>query len=309
MLARHLTGYREATRTRIQRWIAGGRVAVNDRAITRPAARVAANEAIAVSMPAEALAPRRRPHAEDVSLDIRYEDDALLVVNKPAGVVTHPTYKHDHGTLLNALLGHARDWAPPQRPSLVGRLDKLTSGLVVVAKTKTVHAALQREMSSPRTNKDYLAVVYGYVPRVRGTIEVNLLPDDKDRRRMTTSALRGRPSVTQFERLARAKAPSAGLTLLRCRLLTGRMHQIRAHLASAGWPIVGDPVYGGPLWQQVRDETLARVLEAFPRQALHAWRLGIHHPLTRERLQIEAPIPPDLASLLRAADLDIPRAP
>jgi 23S rRNA pseudouridine1911/1915/1917 synthase len=279
-------------------------VAVNDRAITRAAARIGAGDRIALSVPAGTVAPRRSPQPEDVPLDICYEDEVLLVVNKPAGIVTHPTYKHDSGTLLNALLGHARLWPSPQRPSLVGRLDKLTSGLVVVAKTKAIHALLQKESASAGTQKDYLAVVYGRVSQARGTIEANLLRDANDRRKVTTSNLHGRRSVTQFERLACVSAPAVGLTLLRCRLITGRMHQIRAHLATRGWPIVGDPVYGRPLWEAVRDAHLKEVLRAFPRQALHAWRLAIRHPVTRKPLHVEAEVPPDLAALLEAAGLE-----
>ena len=307
MLARHANGLRQATRTRIQAWIENGCVAVNDRAITRVAARIGAGDRISLSVPAGTVALRRAPQPEDVPLDIRYEDDVLLIVNKPAGIVTHPTYKHGDGTLLNALLGRARLWPVPQRPSLVGRLDRLTSGLVVVAKTRAIHALLQKEMASPRAEKDYLAVVYGRLSQARGTIEANLVRDAHDRRRVTTSDSQGRRSVTRFERLAYVNAASTALTLLRCRLLTGRMHQIRAHLANQGWPIVGDPVYGRPAWEGVRDEHLKEVLRAFPRQALHAWQLAIRHPLTGEPLQVEAPIPPDLALLMEAAGLTLPK--
>jgi 23S rRNA pseudouridine1911/1915/1917 synthase len=183
----------------------------------------------------------------------------------------------------------------------VGRLDKLTSGILVVAKTASVHAALQR--ASINSEKDYLAVVYGRVNAARGQIDLRLGRDRSDRRRVVASATAGAPSLTRFERLARVAAPRAGLSLLRCRLATGRTHQIRVHLAARGWPLVGDPAYGEPRWSQVADPALAATLLAFPRQALHAWRLAVTHPLTHDRLLLEAPVPSDFEGLLTATGL------
>ena len=148
VLRRHLTDVHTATRTRVQAWIANGQVTVNGTPVRRVAARAALGDLVAVALPAESDARRREMAAEDVRLDILFEDDHLLALDKPAGVVMHPSYKNAAGTLLNALLWHARDWPAPQRPSLVGRLDKLTSGVVIVAKTAAVHAALQRAMAS-----------------------------------------------------------------------------------------------------------------------------------------------------------------
>jgi len=240
---------------------------------------------------------------EDIALRVLYEDEHLLAVDKPAGIVMHPTYKNTAGTLLNALLWHAGAWPPGSRPSLVGRLDKLTSGVVVVAKNAAMHAALQRAMASQDTEKDYLAIVYGRVGVARGRIDLRLAKDRSDQRRVVASATNGAPSLTRFERLARVAAPAAGLSLLRCRLATGRTHQIRVHLAARGWPIVGDPVYGEPRWNEVVDEALAAALRTFPRQALHAWRVGLTHPITRARLTVEAPVPGDMQELLSAARL------
>ena len=176
-----------------------------------------------------------------------------------------------------------------------------------MAKTAAMHAALQRTMaraasrrpkdSAGQSEKDYLAVVYGRVNVARGEIELRLGRDRGDRRRVVGSATVGAPSLTRFERLARVAAPRAGLSLLRCRLATGRTHQIRVHLASRGWPIVGDPVYGEPRWSEIADSTLAASLRAFPRQALHAWRVALLHPVTGAPLEIEAPVPPDLEGL------------
>lgn len=301
VLRRHLTDVGAATRTRVQAWITSGQVTVNGAPVTRAAARAAFGDVVAVTLPDSA--PRRIMAAEDVRLNLLYEDEHLLALDKPAGIVVHPSYRNTEGTVMNALLWHARRWPAPQRPSLVGRLDKLTSGVVVVAKTAAIHAALQRAMASSRTEKDYLAVVYGRVNVARGEIDLRLGRDRGDRRRVVGSATVGMPSLTRFERLARVAAPGAGLSLLRCRLATGRTHQIRVHLAARGWPLVGDAAYGEPRWSQIADPTLAATLRAFPRQALHAWRVRVIHPVTGAPLDIEAPLPDDLKELLRASGL------
>ena len=144
-------------------------------------------------------------------------------------------------------------------------------------------------------------MVYGRVNVARGEIDLRLGRDRGDRRRVVASATVGAPSLTRFERLARVAAPRAGLSLLRCRLATGRTHQIRVHLAARGWPLVGDPAYGEPRWSQIVDPALAATLRAFPRQALHAWRVAFTHPVTRERLLLEAPVPRDFEGLLTAS--------
>jgi len=236
-------------------------------------------------------------------VDILLEDDHLLAVNKPAGIVIHPSYKNVAGTLLDALRAYAYDWPADERPSIVGRLDKLTSGIVIVAKTAAAHTSLQHAMAAHETEKDYLAVVYGQVDVASGEIGLRLRHDPKDRRMIIASSDCGVTSLTRFERLATVDAPDAGLSLLRCRLVTGRRHQIRVHLAASGWPIVGDPVYGEARWSAVHDPALAAALQAFPRQALHAWRVAFTHPITRERLIIEAPLPRDLEDLLHVIGL------
>ena len=218
---------------------------------------------------------------------VLYEDDSLIAIDKPAGVVVHPTYKNVSGTVLDELQWRSRDWPPGARPSLVGRLDKMTSGIVIAAKDAAVHAAMQR--SWPEAEKDYLAVVHGQVEEREGEIDLPLGSDPADRRRRIVMA-GGARCVTRFERIA--YAPESGLSLLRCRLVTGRTHQIRVHLTARGWPIVGDAVYGDPL-----------VAQAFPRQALHAWRISLAHPKSGERLFIEAPVPADMHDFLAAARL------
>ena len=292
VLRRHLTDVRAASRTRVQAWIEDGRVTINGRIVSRVSTRTALNDIVTVRF---TEAARRRPAASEAGhalgmLDVLYEDDHLLALNKPAGVVVHPTYRNATGTMMNALLWHARTWPEGQRPSLVGRLDKLTSGILMVAKSAGVHAALQREMTSRRSEKDYLAVVHGRVNVARGAIDLRLAVDGNDRRRMVASAS-GVQSLTQFVRIARGDE----LSLLRCRLVTGRRHQIRVHLAARGWPIVGDAIYTA--------QSANGKQRVFSRQALHASRVAFTHPVTGERLALEAPVPDDMETLLAGAGL------
>ena len=172
VLRRHLTDIDTATRTRVQTWIEDGRVTVNGTIVRRVAVRAALGDVVAVVLP-DGLSPHVMT-AEAVNLDVLYEDGHLLALDKPAGVVVHPGYRNTEGTLLNAVLWHARRWPAPQRPSIVGRLDKLTSGIVIVAKSAGVHAALQRTMGSSDTRKDYLALVYGRLKEARGEIDLRL---------------------------------------------------------------------------------------------------------------------------------------
>jgi 23S rRNA pseudouridine1911/1915/1917 synthase len=241
--------------------------------------------------------------AEELPLDVIHEDEHLLAINKPAGMVVHPTHRHPRGTLMNALLWRGRHWPTNARPSLVGRLDRFTSGVLIVAKSRAVHAALQRTLSSPPSEKQYLAVVYGRVNVARGTIDAALSRSRVKRRTVIADASSGSPSQTMFERLRRIKASPVGAALLRCCLITGRTHQIRVHLAARGWPIVGDTKYGAPLWASIDDLELAATFRAFSRQALHAWRISFEHPVTRQLLNCEASPPDDFQKLLEDAKL------
>jgi len=303
VLRRHLADLESATRNRVQTWIDAGTVSINGYAVRRVATRVAAGDVLTVDIPESALQGSPALLPDSRPLDILFEDDHVLAVNKTAGVVVHPTHAHPAGTLMNALVRHAEAWPVTDRPSIVGRLDKLTSGLVLVAKTATMHAALQRVLANRDASKDYLALVYGHVRASRGMIDLRLRRDPVDRRRVIASNAVGAPSLTHFERLAAVAAPRAGLALLRCRLVTGRTHQIRVHLAARGWPIVGDPIYGEPRFARIIDTTLAATLSKFPRQALHAWRVSFKHPVTMALVQIEAPLPQDLNGLMQALKL------
>jgi 23S rRNA pseudouridine1911/1915/1917 synthase len=284
VLQRHLHDARGASRNRIQHWIEAGDVVINGVVPPRAAWRVKAGDEIRVRI---AMVPARsKPKAEDQAIEVLYEDDDLLAVNKPAGVVVHPSYRNTSGTLINGLLARARTWPAGSAPALLGRLDKHTSGVVIVSKRADVHAALQRAMAANRIDKDYLAVVRGRPTPRRGTIDLALDRDPWDRRRVTVTDRGGQPSVTKYERLATAGA----FSLVKCRLITGRTHQIRVHLAAKGWPMVGDATYGAS--------------GLLPRQALHAWRVAFRQPRTGREVIVVAPLPPDMKAL--AAELGLP---
>ena len=283
VLLRHLRDQKGVSRNRIQKWIDGGGVLINGAAPARAAWRVQAGDELRVRV--SAIPIRSRPAPENVPVEVLYEDDDLLAVNKPAGIVVHPSFRNTTGTLMNGLLARAQSWPPGCVPALLGRLDKLTSGLVLVTKRPAVHAQLQRAMAANRIDKDYFAIVHGKPP-AKGTIDLALDRDPWDQRRVTVTDRGGRRAVTKYERMATA----AGYATVRCRLITGRTHQIRVHLSARGWPIVGDATYG--------------TREAFPRQALHAWRVSLRHPTTGHLLSIEAPLPDDMRALAR--DLGLP---
>ena len=223
---------------------------------------------------------RRRPLPEEGPLSIVFEDEWIIVLDKPPGIVVHPTYKNWSGTLLNSVLWRVRDRAGAQ-PGILTRLDKDTSGLVVMALTPEVHAAMQRDQAAGRVRKDYLAVVQGTPEPASGTISLPLGRDLADRRRVVVTDA-GAASQTRYEVTARLHGNAS---LVRCELVTGRTHQIRVHMASRGWPILGDALYG------VTCATIAR-------QALHAWRVRLPHPITRQPIDLEAPIPLDMRSLI-----------
>ncbi len=246
---------------------------------------------------------------QDIPLSILFEDEHLVAIDKPPGIVVHPSPGHDSGTLVNALLHHVQDLSGiggERRPGLVHRLDRDTSGVLLVAKTDQAHASLSRQMKKRSLRKEYLALVAG-LPRVRkGEVALPVGRDPRDRKKMRafknveTAPVGAREARTLYE--IEREWPELGLTLLRCRLVTGRTHQIRVHLAAAGMPVVGDPAYGRPRYDRVGDPELRRRLTDFPRQALHAERIGLRHPESNEDLEIVAPVPADLADLIAAID-------
>ena len=279
ILVRRVTEVSRLSRAVAQGWIEAGRVRVNGRMARRPATRVPAGASIVVDLPESA--PRRvAPAGQPGELDIVYEDEWLLAVNKPPGTVVHPSYKQAGGTLLNTVLWRLRD-RDDARPGILTRLDKDTSGLVVVALTAGVHATMQRDAGEGRISKQYLAIVRGSPRPTRGRIDLPLGRDPADRRRVVVTP-GGAPSETRYDVAAWLEK---GRAFVRCELVTGRTHQIRVHLAARGWPIVGDPLYG-------------EADAAIGRQALHAWRGALPHPVTRERLELIARPPDDFARLV-----------
>jgi 23S rRNA pseudouridine1911/1915/1917 synthase len=300
VLLRHLADRPDITRARIQGWIGEGRVRINGAPAAKPASRSFVGDQIEVPLPPPP--EKREILAQEMPLAVLFEDEHLLALDKPPGIVVHPASGHREGTLINALLWRARDWGEGRRPGLVNRLDRDTSGVLLVAKNAAIHAALTRSLRSRHGEKDYLALAYGTTPFAHGRIELRILRDPNDPKRRMISKSEGKESLTLWLRLAEA----GGLTLLSCRLVTGRTHQIRVHLASQGWPIVGDPFYGEPRWKGIADQGAAAACRDFARQALHAWRLSFLHPATGERIVITAPIPEDLAALLAAAGLPSP---
>jgi 23S rRNA pseudouridine1911/1915/1917 synthase len=298
----------DLSRSRIQRLIQDGAVHVDGAAAKRSHA-VRAGESVTVEVPAP---QPTELVAEDIPLAILYEDDQLIAIDKPPGLVVHPAPGHPSGTLVNALLHYVRDLegvgvGGELRPGIVHRLDRDTSGVLLVAKTDRAHQMLSRQMRRRSLRKEYLALVAG-VPRVRkGEVALAIGRDPKDRKRMKAVRPTGetlpagvREAKTLYE-IERDWFP-LGLTLLRCRLVTGRTHQIRVHLSAAGLPIVGDPVYGRARYAKLPNGPLKARLQEFPRQALHAERIAFHHPVSQELVEVVAPLPNDLQELLRAID-------
>jgi 23S rRNA pseudouridine1911/1915/1917 synthase len=278
------------SRSRLTQWIREGKVMVDGQAM-KPKEAVAGGERVRVvaeSMPAEETVA-----AEPIPLDVVYEDEALLVIDKPAGLVTHPAAGNWAGTLQNALLHHAPELAGVPRAGIVHRLDKETSGLLVVARTLTAHKSLVEQLQARSVSRQYLALVHGPVV-AGGTVEGNIGRHPVDRRRMAVVD-GGKPAVTHY----RVEARFAHHTLLRVSLETGRTHQIRVHMAHIQHPIVGDPVYGGrPRVPAGASETLQAALRGLRRQALHATRLELEHPVTGEPIAWEAPMPDDMQALV-----------
>jgi len=284
-LARLLPTY---SRSRLQQWVRSARVLV-DGAARAPKDKLWGGERIEVRVEGDSA---REDMPQNIPLAIIFEDAQLLVIDKPAGLVVHPGSGNLRGTLLNALLHHAPALAALPRAGIVHRLDKDTSGLLVVAKTLEAHASLVRQLQARSVRREYLAVVAG-VPAPHGQVDAPIGRHPVARTKMAVVA-RGKPALTHF----RVRRAGAKWALVQCRLETGRTHQIRVHMRSIGHPLLGDPVYGnGKLPRNLPD-----VARGFPRQALHAARLELMHPASGERLAFSAPLPRDLAELVAALE-------
>lgn len=288
-------GLTEFSRTAIARWIAEGRVTVDGIIISRPSHPVSAGQTVVVDIPP----PRPTTvEGEPIPLRICYEDEAIAVIDKPAGLVVHPAAGHEAGTMVNALLYHLDGLSGVGgeiRPGIVHRLDRDTSGVMVVAKTDAAHRALTESWGSPEVRKRYIAIVYGSPSPERGTIDAPIGRSQRNRKKMAVVE-GGRESRTDYEVTERLRF----LAVVRCILHTGRTHQIRVHLASIGHPVVGDPLYAGPQWRGIPDKRIQKAVREFSRQALHAESLSFHHPLTGEPVEFHAPLPADMEALINA---------
>ena len=284
----------EYSRSRLQDWITQGQVKLDGKEATVKQ-KVWGGETIEVVPQSH---PAEQPYqAEDIALNVVFEDDSILIINKPAGLVVHPGSGNWEGTLLNALLHHAPQLAEVPRAGIVHRLDKDTGGLLVVAKTLTAQTALVRQLQERSVQREYYALVYGAVERA-GTVDAPMGRHPAQRTKMAVVE-DGKPATTHYSVVERF--PSC--TLLRCKLETGRTHQIRVHLASIRHPLVGDSTY--IKGAQKCAPQLRAILAAFPRQALHAAQLGLEHPVTGEWLEWQAALPDDMAQLLQQIRINI----
>ncbi len=304
VVLRRIPSDARVSRAVIQRAVRHQHVLIDGRAASRPSARVLEGQPVDAWLPEPP--PRLRPQPEAASLEVVYEDDHLLIVDKPAGMVVHPTYKHAAGTMLNALLGQSQAAAAAWTPALVHRLDKDTSGLLLVAKHRDVLLALQQHWRDRGVVKRYAAVTLGRPARRQGTIALRLRRDPLDRRRMIASPTLGQEALTRYEVAAVSRGSRRGIALVTCELGTGRLHQIRAHLAAVGAPIIGDPVYGPPRIAGLTDARLVSALKGMRRQALHACQLVFVHPVTGRQVDVTSGLPADMSGLIVAAGLDVP---
>lgn len=303
------------SRSRLKALIVEGHLTQDGTPLRQPSRKVVAGESFTLAVPDATPAI---PEGQDIPLNILYEDDDLIVIDKPAGLVVHPAPGNPDRTLVNALIAHCgpslTGIGGVRRPGIVHRLDKDTSGVMVAAKTAEAHASLSAQFAARSVDRAYRAVAWGAPRPPSGDIETLIGRSPRNRKKMAVVSRNGKPALTHYKTertLGPAHAPLA--SLLACKLSTGRTHQIRVHMAHIGHPLIGDPVYGrAPKRQRSRKKNSqggtvspqARALiAAFPRQALHAFRLGLDHPVSGERLFFETLLPEDMVSLVDNLEL------
>ncbi|MYB00367.1 RluA family pseudouridine synthase [Candidatus Poribacteria bacterium] len=299
-LDRFLIGATEdMSRTYLQRLIRDGDVTVNDKVAKQPSYLLRDGDRVCLTLPPPLPLDTIEP--EHIPLDILHEDSHLIVLNKPAGMLVHPANDVNVGTLVNALLAHCTDLSGiggVERPGIVHRLDKDTSGILVVAKTDVVHRGLSGQFERHSIKRQYVAVVCGTPAKTTGTIDARIARSRRDRRRMTAVETGGRHAVTHYEVLERYPK----FAFVQLTLETGRLHQIRVHLQHIGHPVAGDAVYGGErrALNDANTAALKQTLAQLKRQALHARLLGFEHPVTSEKLTFSAPMPKDIQRVVDA---------
>ncbi len=290
------------SRSRVKALMQGGAVLRDGIALHDPADPVRVGARFIIQAPAPVSAT---PQPQVIPFTILHEDADLIVLDKPAGLVVHPAPGNQDGTLVNALLAHCGDTLPgiggERRPGIVHRLDKDTSGVMVVAKTESALARLSAAFAARDLDRAYLALAWGVPAAMHGEVEGAIGRDPRDRKRMAIVSRGGKHALTRYTVL---RAWPSAATLLECVLATGRTHQIRVHLAGIGHPLVGDPVYlrRVPAAAKALAEPTRGTLLDFPRQALHAARLGFSHPRTGQTMLFERPMPPDMQALVAALD-------
>ena len=296
------------SRTRLKALILDGAVTENGAAVTDPSQSVRAEAEYALLLPPVREAT---PQAEDIPLDIMFEDDHIIVLNKPSGMVVHPGPGQPDGTLVNALIAHCGDSLTGiggvMRPGIVHRLDKDTSGVMMAAKSDAAHQKLTEMFAAHDLDRHYLAITWGMPPETEGRIEGALGRSTRDRKKQAVVP-NGRYAATNWT-VIRRLPPFA--SIVECRLETGRTHQIRVHMAHLGHGVIGDPMYGKPMRSGQMPDAVARdclaEIRGFRRQALHAASLGFAHPVTGEALHFETPMPDDMAGLVAAIEAGIAR--
>jgi len=283
------------SRSQIKRLIEDGHVLVNGR-VVKPAAKVRPGDVIEVSIPAPKPAG---PRPEAIPLQVLYEDKDLLVIDKPAGLVSHPAPGKMEGTLVNALLFHCKDLSGiggELKPGIVHRLDKLTSGVMVVAKSDRAHLGLSEQFKAHSIERAYLALVWGVMEKNSGRMETLIGRNPAHRLKMTGRVSRGRVAITEWSVRERFRH----FTLVEARLFTGRTHQVRVHFSEAGHPLAGDPLYGkGRAASQKLAPEVRDALAKIPRQALHAYKLGFIHPVTGGKMMFTSQPPADMAAVIK----------
>lgn len=287
----------DLSRQRVKSLIQSDHVCLKDGDIlNKPAQKVETDTYIVVTIPP---AESSDITPEDIPLNVLYEDEQVIVVDKPAGLTVHPAAGTPRGTLVNALLFHCKNnlsgVGGVERPGIVHRLDKDTSGVMVVAKTDEAHQSLTEQFKNRTTNRRYAALVYGTLPYKEGVITGNIARHPKDRKKMTVVKSGGKEAITTFRTI---KEFNDEISLVQLKLKTGRTHQIRVHLTNEGFPIVGDPVYGKARHLRYTSPEAEFLMKQTERQLLHAFFLAFDHPVTGERLTFQSPLPEDMTNIL-----------
>jgi 23S rRNA pseudouridine1911/1915/1917 synthase len=290
---------KDLSRTKVQSWIKQGYVQVNNEIISDPSSKVKENDLIKLEIPPSAPT---KVTSKKLTLNIVYEDEHLAILNKPAGLTVHPGAGNHSDTLVNGLLEHYKyklsSMYGPERPGIVHRLDRNTSGLLIIAKDNETHMALTNLLRDHKISRIYNAIIWGSPEKMAGSIELNIGRNPQNRKKMSTQLVGGKRAVTHYKTLKIFQQRAA--SLIECELETGRTHQIRVHLTHIGYPIIGDPEYGSMRTKRVQQlsESAAEHISMIKRQMLHAKRIIFSHPITNKPIDLEIDLPEDMKTLI-----------